>query len=90
MRLLQPSFWGVRCGNHMDSKYRLADGARNAMNRTVKPRTDFSPPVPKHVESQNEKEPNDALEGRRLLVTISAISVLRTGTDRAKQPSPSA
>jgi hypothetical protein len=67
----------------MDSKYRLADGARNAMNRTVLPRTDFSPPVPKHVESQNEKEPNKALERSRLSVTISAISVLRTGTDRA-------
>ncbi len=35
-------------------------------------------------------EPNEALEGSRLLVTISAISALRAGTDRAKQPAPSA
>ena len=39
---------------------------------------------------KRKKEPNEALEGRRLPVTISAISVLRTGTDRARQPSPSA
>ncbi len=31
-------------------------------------------------------EPNEALEPMRLLVTISAISALRAGTDRAKQP----
>jgi len=39
---------------------------------------------------KKKNEPNEALEGRRLLVTISAISALRAGTDRAKQPSPSA
>jgi hypothetical protein len=37
-----------------------------------------------------KNEANKALEGRRLLVTISAISALRASTDRAKQPSPSA
>ena len=74
----------------MDSKYRLADGARNEMNRTMKPRTEFNPSVPKLDWIQNQIWPNEALEGRRMLVTISAISALRAGTDRAKHPSPSA
>lgn len=34
-------------------------------------------------------EANKALERSRLPVTISAISVLRTGTDRARQPARS-
>ena len=37
-----------------------------------------------------KNEAYNALEPSRLLVTISAISVLRTGTDRAKQPAGSA
>jgi hypothetical protein len=36
-----------------------------------------------------KREPNEALERSRLPVTISAISVLRTGTHRARQPARS-
>jgi hypothetical protein len=34
-------------------------------------------------------EPNNAMERSRLPVTISAISALRAGTDRASQPARS-
>ncbi len=36
-----------------------------------------------------KNEPNEALERSRLPVTISAISALRAGTDRARQPARS-
>ena len=68
----------------------LIDGARNGMNQTIKPPIEINPSVPKLGGIQNQIWPNEALEGRRLLVTISAISALRAGTDRAKQSSPSA
>jgi hypothetical protein len=39
---------------------------------------------------RNENEPNEALEGTRMLVTNRAFSSLREGTIRAKHPCPSA
>lgn len=39
-----------------------------------------------NVDLKSDAEPNEALEPMRLLVPISAISALRTGTVRAKQP----
>lgn len=74
----------------MDSKYNLADGARNEMNQTMKSRAESILSVFEDLSIHYEIWPNEALEGRRMLVTISAISALRAGTDRAKHPSPSA
>ncbi len=39
---------------------------------------------------RKKNEPNEALEGSRLSVTVRAISSLREGTDCASQPAPSA
>ena len=47
----------------------------------------FSSPLNRTTQTDNE--PNEALERSRLSVTISAISSLREGTDRASQPARS-
>lgn len=44
--------------------------------------------LPNSIKNET-KEPNEAMERSRLPVTISAISVLRTGTNRASQPARS-
>jgi hypothetical protein len=58
----------------MKSNYWLADGARNETNQTMKRRAGIKLSVSMRFEIQSRNWPNEALEGRRLLVTDRACA----------------